>query len=92
MNICVQYMPFNASNRPGNLVSFDAWLSSLAKTRTTGFRWRKEFPWLKVINIFGRLYISRDTIADFERRALDGEFQKQMRPAEAPEAAKKATD
>ena len=86
-------MSFNASNQqPSNLVSFDAWLSSLAKTRTTGFRWRKELPWLRVIRIFGRLYISRDTIAEFERRALDGEFQKQMRPAEAPEAAKKATD
>jgi hypothetical protein len=62
------------------------------KNPNHGFRWRKELPWLKVINIFGRLYVSRDTIAEFERRALDGEFQKQMRPAEAPEAAKKATD
>ena len=86
-------MSFNGSNQhPGNLASFDAWLASLSKTRTTGFRWRKEYPWLKTVNIFGRLYISRDTIAEFERRALDGEFQKQMRPAEAPEAAKKATD
>jgi hypothetical protein len=77
-------MQFNISNQqPGNLVSFDAWLTSLAKTRTTGFRWRKQYPWLKTVNIFGKLYISRDTIAEFERRAIAGELSKEIKPDQA---------
>jgi hypothetical protein len=28
------------------------------------------------VNIFGKLYITRDEIAKFERRALAGEFHK----------------
>jgi hypothetical protein len=62
---------------PGNLVSYDAWIRSLSKTRATGFRWRKLYPWLKTVNIFGKVYIARETIAEFERRALAGEFAKE---------------
>ncbi len=62
----------------GTLVSFDGWLESLDKTRTTGWRWRKE-GLIKTVNIFGKLYISRDEIARFERRALAGEFHKDAR-------------
>ena len=74
-------MQFNISNQqPSNLVSYDAWLASLTKTRTTGFRWRKQYPWLKTVNIFGKLYISRETIAEFERRALAGELARDIKP------------
>lgn len=59
----------------GNLVSFDGWLDSLDKTRTTGWRWRRD-GLVKTVNIFGKLYITRDEIARFERRALAGEFHK----------------
>ncbi|HEY5743713.1 MAG TPA: hypothetical protein VIS99_14355 [Terrimicrobiaceae bacterium] len=76
----------------GNLVAFDSWIKSLNKTRVTGHRWRQQFPWLKTVNIFGRLYISRDTIADFERRALGGELERQIRPAASSEAAKRTTN
>ena len=76
----------------GNLVAFDSWIKSLNKTRVTGHRWRRQFPWLKTVNIFGRLYISRDTIADFERRALDGEFEKQMRPSGSAGSSQKAVN
>ena len=62
---------------PGNFVSYDAWIRSLNKTRATGFRWRKLYPWLKTVNIFGKVYIARATIAEFECRALAGEFAKQ---------------
>jgi hypothetical protein len=64
----------------GDLVSFDVWLGSLDRTRATGHRWRKQFPWLTVLNIFGKLYVTRDSIAEFERRALAGEFQRDIRP------------
>jgi len=65
---------------PSGLVAFDAWIKGLNKTRATGWRWRKRFPWLKIVNIFGKNYISRQTIAEFERRAMAGEFYKDVHP------------
>jgi hypothetical protein len=64
----------------GDLVSFDLWLGSLNRTRATGHRWRRKLPWLKTINVFGKLYIRRTTIEEFERRAAAGEFQRDIRP------------
>jgi hypothetical protein len=46
----------------GDLVSFDQWIRSLNRTRATGHRWRRQFPWLETTNIFGKLYIRRKTI------------------------------
>jgi hypothetical protein len=60
----------------GNLISFDDWINSLNKTRTTGWRWRKS-GLIKTVNIFGKLYITRSEIAKFESRALGGEFHKE---------------
>ena len=54
------------TENPSDLVSFDGWLKSLGRTRTTGHRWRKKFPWLTVTNIFGKNYISRHVIAEFQ--------------------------
>jgi hypothetical protein len=67
-------------HRSGNLCSFDTWLLSLNRTRSTGHRWRKQFPWLKVVNVCGKNYITRETIEDFERRATSGELAKDLRP------------
>jgi hypothetical protein len=67
-------------NPAGELVAFDAWMKSLNKTRATGHRWRKRFPWLKTVNIFGKNYISRQTITEFERRAAAGEFARDVHP------------
>jgi hypothetical protein len=64
----------------GDLVSFDVWLESLDRTRATGHRWRKQFPWLKTINVFGKLYIHRKTIEEFEQRASAGEFKRDIHP------------
>jgi hypothetical protein len=74
----MQVNPIVPHETSGNLVSFDGWLDTLDKTRTTGWRWRKE-GLIKTVNIFGKLYISRDEIARFERRALAGEFHKDSR-------------
>jgi len=60
----------------GNIVSFDAWLNSINRTRCTGWRWRKN-GLISTQNIFGKIYITRDEIARFETRALSGEFHKQ---------------
>ncbi len=58
-----------------DLVTFEAWLSSINRTAVTGWRWRR-LGWIEVINIAGRLYISRTAIARFEARAAAGEFSK----------------
>jgi len=58
---------------PSDLVAFEAWLSSISRTAVTGWRWRK-LGWIEVINIAGRLYISRAAIARFEEAAAAGKF------------------
>ena len=71
-------MPYNnsASTTVGNLVSFDAWLAALDKTRTTGWRWRKTGK-VETVNVFGKLYITRDEIFRFEQKALAGDFHEE---------------
>jgi hypothetical protein len=66
----------------GNLACFHGWLNGLHRTRGTGHRWRKELPWLEagIVNVYGRLYITKETIAEFERRALAGELAKDIKP------------
>jgi hypothetical protein len=56
-----------------NLVCFNKWLNQIGVTSTTGWRWRKRGV-LRTTNIYGRLYISEAAIAEFLRRANDGEF------------------
>ena len=58
-----------------NLVSYDQWLNQLDKTRVTGFRWRKA-GLIETVNIFGRLYVTREAVAAFEARAMSGEFSR----------------
>ena len=61
------------------LVSLNKFLEGLGVTSTTGWRWRKR-GLLPVINIYGRLYLTEETIADFHRRAVAGEFAKVSKP------------
>jgi len=66
--------PFLPDQTISNLITLDLWRGQLGKTAATIWRWRKK-GWLRgVVNISGRLYIDRDAIADFERRAASGEF------------------
>jgi len=59
------------------MVSFDVWLNSLNRTRCTGWRWRKN-GLISTQNVFGKLYITRDEIARFEKRAIAGQFHKEV--------------
>jgi hypothetical protein len=70
------------AGNPSDLVPFDSWIKSLGRTRATGHRWRKKFSWLEagIVNIFGKNYISRAVIAEFERRAAAGEFSRDVHP------------
>lgn len=76
----------NAHAPIGSLVGFDDWLHDLGKTRVTGFRWRKK-GLVSTVNIFGRLYIRREEIERFERRAMEGEFHR-----ETPKPLRERTD
>jgi hypothetical protein len=62
----------------GGLMSFYGWLASLDKTRSTGWRWRKD-GLVKTVNVFGKLYVTREEVARFETRALAGEFYREAK-------------
>lgn len=68
---------------PSGLVAFTTWLRSLGRDAVTGWRWRQR-GWIQPINIAGRLYVSRDAIGEFERRAKSGEFAKPHRVPTPP--------
>ena len=61
------------------LTSFNRWLIEIGVTATTGWRWRKKGI-IKTINIYGRLYVSDESIAEFRQRATAGEFAMEMKP------------
>lgn len=57
-----------------SVVDFDQWIHSIGKSTRTGCNWRKRYSWLETVNIAGRVYIKRTSIAEFERRAMAGEL------------------
>lgn len=59
----------------GDLVILESWIESIGVTRTTAWRWRQR-GLFHVTNVFGRNYVSRTEIANFELRAKSGEFSK----------------
>ncbi|MFZ0615522.1 MAG: hypothetical protein WAN16_03615 [Chthoniobacterales bacterium] len=63
------------NNQIGNLIPFDAWLASLGKSRVTGWRWRNA-GLVKTVNVFGKLYVTREEVTRFETRAIAGEFSR----------------
>ncbi len=58
-----------------NIVPFDQWLKELSLDRSTGYRYRKAGI-VSAIEVFGRLYITREEIARFEARAGAGDFSR----------------
>jgi hypothetical protein len=64
-------------------IPFDTFLKEYGRTRATGHEWRRRLPWLDVKNIFGRLYISLDSVRRFEEMAARGELAV-YRPAPEP--------
>ena len=47
-----------------SLVPWEQWLAEINRTRSTGYRWRKD-GLITTVNIFGKLYIEREEIARF---------------------------
>ena len=64
------------------LIALSAWLKTLGRSDTTGWRWAKA-GWIHPINISGRPYLSHEDILQFEARARKGEFAKPPRGAAA---------
>ena len=77
-------LPSNAD--PSNLFSFEGWLQGRGLTRCTGYRYRKQ-GLIQAIDIFGRLYVTREEIEKFERRAIAGEFSKETKSPSRRELA-----
>ena len=69
--------PCNAD--PSKLFCFYRYLEGRSLTRSTGYRYRQQ-GLIKTVNIFGRLYVTRQEIEKFERRALNGDFHKPKTP------------
>ena len=42
---------------------------------------------VKIVNIFGRLYVTREEVAAFERRAMSGEFPRENKTPKRAEVA-----
>jgi hypothetical protein len=76
------------SSPPARIPFYD-WLKQYGRTRATGHAWRQRLPWLDVINIFGRLYISVESAQRFEEAASRGELAMDIRPPESRRPARR---
>ncbi len=70
---------------PSKLFAFEKWLEGRNLTRTTGYRYRRK-GLIQTVNIFGRLYVTREEIEKFEARAINGEFHKDPKTPRRPSA------
>jgi len=61
------------TNNESGGMEFILWLTSIGKSRTVGWAWRKK-GWIVCYRIGRTLFISSDEIARFWRRAAGGEF------------------
>jgi hypothetical protein len=63
-----------------------AWCRRIGRSHVTVWRWR-ENGWITTVNIAGRPYITRETVLEFKRRAMAGEFSKPHHAPTPPRAA-----
>jgi len=61
------------------LISFNKFLEEMGVTNTTGWRWRKRGV-LQTVNVYGRLYVTEETIREFHQKAVAGAFAKEISP------------
>ncbi len=64
-----------AQSSVSNLCAYDKWLENMGISAATGWRWRRD-GLITTVNIYGRIYLARDVVEAFERRAAAGEFAK----------------
>lgn len=58
------------------MLTLSRWLEQTGITAVTAWRFRNR-GWLQTTNICGRVYLTDEAIANFERRAKAGEFAKE---------------
>ena len=76
--MAIPSLPTQNPTDPSNLYSFDGYIKGRGLTRYSGWRYRK-LGLISTVNIFGRLYITREEIARFEARAIAGDFHKEAK-------------
>ncbi len=77
-NGCVDYEETPSNANPSTLIPLDQYLRGRGLTRTTGYRYRRK-GLITAVNIYGRLYLTKDEIKRFEERAIRGEFSLAVR-------------
>jgi predicted site-specific integrase-resolvase len=55
------------------IISLQKWLIQIGVSASTAWRWRRA-GLLKTVNIYGRIYVTREARAEFLARAQSGEF------------------
>ena len=60
------------------MVSLSLWAQQMGVSACTIWRWRKR-GMLRATNIYGRLYLSQEAVAEFNARAQRGEFAREPR-------------
>ena len=63
----------NEQENVPQIMSLEKFLDSIGRSRTTGYRWRKN-GFLRAITISGRPYVTCEAVAEFMRRASAGEL------------------
>ena len=69
-----------ARNPEPELTSVRKFRSEVGIVPSTFWRWEKRHWISKPINIAGRLYLTREQITEFKRRAAAGEFAASIQP------------
>ena len=63
-------------------MTYRRWLDEAGVSAVTGWRWARR-GWIKTTNIAGRLYVTREEIDSFKRKAASGDFAKRATGAAA---------
>jgi hypothetical protein len=74
------------SSEGSGIIALNTWLEQVGITAITCWRWRKK-GWIQTLNISGRVYISREEICRFTKRAEAGEFHSEHRAPGIKKAA-----
>lgn len=68
------------------ITSASVYRRQLGVSKTTLWRYRRN-GWLKTINVLGKLYITRESIAEFEAMMCSGQLAKEPHGCAAAQAA-----
>ena len=66
--------------------SLSTYRRELGRSKTTLWRYRRN-GWLKTINVLGKLFVTREAIAEFEAMLCSGELAKEPHGCAALQAA-----